>query len=151
MKTVKGLQKTKFSRKGKSEAGITLIALVITIILLIILAGVSVASITGENGIIANARNAQTETKRAEEREQIILAYNAALTTQYANATYSASEGISADALKEQLVTNQEQAATVEAGDTADTIKVTFTDSSNSYTVDSKKGTTTFVKPEPTV
>ena len=38
-------------KKIKGEKGITLIALVITIIVLLILAGVSISMLTGENGI----------------------------------------------------------------------------------------------------
>lgn len=40
----------------KKQAGITLIALVITIVVLIILAGVSVAMLTGNSGIIARGK-----------------------------------------------------------------------------------------------
>ena len=39
----------------KSSKGITLIALVITIIVLLILAGVSIAMLTGDNGILTQA------------------------------------------------------------------------------------------------
>lgn len=53
----------------KKQSGITLIALVITIIVLLILAGVSIASIVGENGIINKAREAQRATAEAVARE----------------------------------------------------------------------------------
>lgn len=46
----------------KQTKGITLIALVITIIVLIILAGVSIAAITGQNGLFQQASNAKTNT-----------------------------------------------------------------------------------------
>ena len=59
--------------------GITLIALVITIIVLLILAGVSIVTLTGENGILTKADKARTDTKNATEKEQIVLAYNAAM------------------------------------------------------------------------
>ena len=49
--------------------GITLIALVITIIVLLILAGVTIATLTGENGILTRANDAKTETEQAEEDE----------------------------------------------------------------------------------
>ena len=39
----------------KNNKGITLIALVITIIVLLILAGISIAMLTGENGILTNS------------------------------------------------------------------------------------------------
>ena len=53
--------------------GITLIALVITIIILLILAGVSIAMLTGENGIITQAQKAKEETLNSSEREAIQL------------------------------------------------------------------------------
>ena len=53
----------------KKEIGITLIALVITIIILLILAGVTIATLTGDNGILKNAGKAKEETERAEEDE----------------------------------------------------------------------------------
>ena len=45
--------------KFESNRGITLIALVITIIILLILAGISISMLTGENGLIKNARKGQ--------------------------------------------------------------------------------------------
>lgn len=48
----------------KSNKGITLIALVITIIILLILAGISIATLTGENGLLSKANTAKTETKK---------------------------------------------------------------------------------------
>ena len=47
----------------EKEKGITLIALVITIIVLLILAGVSIAMLTGDNGIITRANEASEKTK----------------------------------------------------------------------------------------
>lgn len=51
------------------EKGITLIALVITVIVLLILAGVTIATLTGDNGILRQANNAKEKTKQAEEEE----------------------------------------------------------------------------------
>lgn len=56
--------------KGKNK-GITLIALVITIIVLIILAGVSIGMTTGDNGIITQTLNAKKMTIIEEIREKI--------------------------------------------------------------------------------
>ena len=61
--------KTKF----KGSKGITLIALVITIIVLLILAGVSIAMLTGQNGILTQAQRAKTETENAAANEAAIL------------------------------------------------------------------------------
>ena len=46
-------------KKSKKEEGITLIALTITIIVLLILAGVTIAAISGDNGILQNAAKAK--------------------------------------------------------------------------------------------
>ena len=61
--------------KLKGRKGITLIALVITIIVLLILAGVSIAMLTGENGILNQAQEAkeQTEYKSAEEKVKLAI------------------------------------------------------------------------------
>lgn len=61
----------------KNQKGITLIALVITIIVLLILAGVSIAMLTGENGILTQATESKTATNKAEAVEKINLALNA--------------------------------------------------------------------------
>ena len=60
--------------KLNKNEGITLIALVITIIVLLILAGISIATLTGENGLLSKATTAKEETKKAEIREEIELA-----------------------------------------------------------------------------
>ena len=57
----------------ENKNGITLIALVITIIVLLILAGVSIAVLTGENGILTQAQEAKTKTTQAEARERVEL------------------------------------------------------------------------------
>ena len=49
----------------QNNKGITLIALVITIVVLLILAGVSIATLTGENGILTQASNAKKVTEEA--------------------------------------------------------------------------------------
>ena len=53
----------------RNNKGITLIALVITIIVLLILAGVSIAMVTGQNGILNQASRAGAETQVAEAKE----------------------------------------------------------------------------------
>lgn len=58
----------------KKEKGITLIALVLTIIVLLILAGVSIAMLTGDNGILTQAQNAKEKTESATIEEQRSLA-----------------------------------------------------------------------------
>ena len=60
-------------KKNKSR-GITLIALVITIIVLLILAGVSIAMLTGENGLLSQAEDAKTETEKSGVEEAVDIA-----------------------------------------------------------------------------
>ena len=57
----------------KKERGITLIALVITIIVLLILAGVTIATLTGDNGILTKAQEASIQTRGAQVEEVINL------------------------------------------------------------------------------
>ena len=54
----------------EENKGITLIALVITIIVLLILAGVSIAMLTGEHGILTQANRAKKDTEDASKKEQ---------------------------------------------------------------------------------
>ena len=65
-------------KQKNKETGITLISLVVTIIVLIILAGVSIAMLVGENGIITQAQKAAQETEIKGDEEKIRLAINAA-------------------------------------------------------------------------
>lgn len=57
--------------KRKQEKGITLISLVLTIIILIILAGVSINVVLGEKGILSLAKKAKEDTKMASEEEML--------------------------------------------------------------------------------
>lgn len=54
----------------KNQKGITLIALVVTIVVLLILAGVSIAMLGGENGLITRAQEAAEETRGASVEEE---------------------------------------------------------------------------------
>ena len=67
MKQTKSIIKTNDFKNN----GITLIALVITIIVLLILAGVSIAMLTGDNGILTQAQNAKNKTEEAALEEKI--------------------------------------------------------------------------------
>ena len=61
-------------KKNLGSRGITLIALVITIIVLLILAGISIVTLIGDNGILTKANDAETDTTRAKAEEEIKLA-----------------------------------------------------------------------------
>ena len=69
------MRKTEMKTRIKSRKGITLIALVITIIVLLILAGVAITMLSGENGILRQAASAKTEyeEKSKEEIEGLFL------------------------------------------------------------------------------
>ena len=67
--------------KCERNKGITLIALVVTIVVLLILAGVSISMLTGQNGILNKAAEAKTKSQVANEKEAIGMAVLEALTT----------------------------------------------------------------------
>ena len=62
------------------EKGITLIALVVTIIVLLILAGISISMLTGQNGILNRASEAKQNTGTAQTEELVKLSVTEALT-----------------------------------------------------------------------
>ena len=87
----------KFRKKiFKSTKGITLIALVVTIIILLILAGVSIAMLTGNNGVLIQAKSAKENTRVGEVQEKVKLAAQAALTANLGN-------GIEKEKFQEEL------------------------------------------------
>ena len=57
----------------KENKGITLIALVITIVVLLILAGVTISTLTGDNGLLKKANEAKTASEESEIEEEIQL------------------------------------------------------------------------------
>ena len=68
-----------FKEKFKRKQGITLIALVVTIIVLLILAGITIAMLTGQNGILNRATEARDANGIAQIDEQVKLAVAEAL------------------------------------------------------------------------
>ena len=110
----------------KGNKGITLIALVITIIILLILAGITIGLVTGDNGILAQATRAKEETEIAQEKEEIVLAYNTAVAKKQ-------SADITAEELDEELKANDAGADAIEDGEN---IKVTFEESKREYIID---------------
>ena len=57
----------------RKNQGITLIALVITVIVLLILAGVTIATLTGDNGILTRTSESKEKTEEAQEKEGLKL------------------------------------------------------------------------------
>ena len=110
----------------KDKKGITLIALVITIVVLLILAGVTIATLTGENGILTKATEAKTNTEIASEKEAIGLAYNASKTNNKGG-------DVTDQNLNDEFDINGTNAKAIDNGD--GTITVIFNDSLREYTI----------------
>ena len=62
------------SQITSKTSGITLIALVVTIVVLLILAGITISLVFSENGIISKSKNAKEQTEISKVREQLELA-----------------------------------------------------------------------------
>ena len=110
----------------EAQKGITLIALVITIIVLLILAGVSIAMLTGQNGILTQAQNAKTTTANKSAEEKVKLAVMAAR---------AQSEDASLDATKLKTEIEDNYAGVAEL--TAGGFPVNITMDGKAFTVDS--------------
>ena len=87
----------------KNNKGITLIALVVTIIVLLILAGVSIAMLSGNNGILNRASEAGDKSVVANAKEQIALAINEAMTEHYGNIYVEGGKSTVVDQVNTQL------------------------------------------------
>ena len=62
--------------KIKQEKGITLIALVVTIVVLLILAGVSISLVLNNNGVISKAKDSKNSTEKGQAQDEVNLAIN---------------------------------------------------------------------------
>ena len=113
----------------KSKKGITLISLVVTIIVLLILAGISIGMLSGDNGILGQAGNAKTQTDIAGEKEIIDLAVVHAMgKSKYGDIT---KENLDNE-LNSNIGSTNYTSKLVDGG-----IEVTFTNSERTYIVDS--------------
>ena len=119
----------------RNQRGITLIALVITIIVLLILAGVSIAMLTGDNGILTKAREADTNTAKAEVADKINLAINAEFANLLEDGEMSGyvEDGAIADQDDVRTVNGLDTTYTVEPGDSI-TAEEVLTITSTTYT-----------------
>ena len=73
-------------KNKENQKGITLIALVVTIIVLLILAGVSIAMLTGENGIMSKAATASWKSKLGDAEDIVALEVSNAMTNYFIHA-----------------------------------------------------------------
>ena len=96
----KGRENMKEKRKQK---GVTLIALVITIIVLIILAGVTINMLVGENGIITQAQRAKNETAQGQKEEAGGLASLEQQIDEATGKTYITEKGVNKPRLAEGM------------------------------------------------
>lgn len=71
--------------KNTNEKGVTLIALVITIIVLLLIAGISIAMLSGENGILNKASQSAEKTKRESAKERLKIELIAIKTEKLSN------------------------------------------------------------------
>ena len=59
---------------GKREKGVTLVVLVITIVILLILAGITISALNGENGLFARTKEAKEKSIKLEMKEALVMA-----------------------------------------------------------------------------
>ena len=136
------MEKHKKKILGK-EKGITLIALVITIIVLLILAGVSIAMLTGQNGILTQAQNAKNRTEEAQvEEENRLNEYNNIINNYVSGVTTEETPTFDEDTLTIGEATNVDKYGwkvpnyTVQAGDmTTNVWRLFYQDSNYTYLI----------------
>ena len=113
-------------KKMKINKGITLIALVITIVILLILAGISINLTLGDNGIITRTIRARDEKTIAEEKDAVALAYGAC-------EVVSKGKPFSAEELKQEL---ENTGNDVEVERYGYTMSITFNKTGHNYNID---------------
>ena len=117
--------------KTRNERGVTLIALVVTIVVLLILAGVAISMLSGDDGIIINAQKASEENDKGREKEIVTLAVGSALSS---DEGYTIARDNLNSALANHIGTEGEDYT---LSDTEPYI-VTYLDSGRSYVIDEK-------------
>ena len=117
-----------FKGKMREKSGITLITLAVTIIILLILAGITIATITSDNGIIKNASDAKEQTEIAEEKEIVDRATIQAMGNNKRG-------NLVQDELQEQLDKITDSGKT-EVSDNGEDFEIVFVDSNRYYNVD---------------
>ena len=143
LKTKIQKQNSKIMSKVKRKAsGITLIALVVTIVVLLILAAVSISMLGGENGIITQAIEAKDKTDIADEKERVQLAAVAAAGK---DGWGEITEENLAEELTKNIGTRDEDYTLSKEGES---FIVTYTDSNRSYLVDANGNIGEVVKRE---
>ena len=118
--------------------GITLIALIITIIVLLILAGVTIAMIMGDNGILNQATTASDRTVVSTEQEQVELAYTGVKTLKEGGS-------FTVDELQDELDNIVGDGLTTASLSGSNVYKVLFKETNNTYEI--KDGKVSEIEP----
>lgn len=119
------------NKNCNNNKGITLIALVITIIIMLIIAGVGVVTLTGENGILKRAQNAGDVSNEAHEKE---------LLQAEVRSSYSRKGDLDIGTVNSNIKNNIKGITTDNAADFP--LKVTYTSSGNIYKIDAQGNVT---------
>lgn len=126
----------KFDKKSvvkNKNYGITLISLIITIIILLILAGISIGMLSGSNGILQKATDAKTNTEKASEKEQLQIEVLV---------SYNKNGNLEIATLNSNIKNNIRGVTTDDA--TEFPLTVTYTATGNRYAVDEEGNVDTF-------
>lgn len=118
----------------RKQRGITLIALVVTIVVLLILAAFSIAMLRGDNGIISNAKKSKEETVIGQEKETVEISYVSA-------AVNKMTEPVTADELQAELEKTAGVNKTITTTNDDSTLNVEFIETKHNYNVNNKKVT----------
>ena len=119
-----------------NDVGITLIALVITIVVLLILVATSISMLSGENGILTQAQRAKEDTIIEQEKEFLNLAYSACTIDKYG-------EEITKDDIQRELNNVAGNGKTKVSKGTLGTLNVLYNDTKHLYWVSVKTGSIT--------
>ena len=113
----------------KQNKAITLIALVVTIVVLLILAGVTLKLVLDNNGIIQKSKEARSETIVADEKSEVEMAYLSA-------ALKKLGDTVTAEELQEELDSSVGAGKTVVTSNGDGTLNVLFNETGHNYNVD---------------
>lgn len=109
----------------KNQKGITLVALVITIVVLLILAGVTISMVMGPNGVLTNSQVAKEKSAKGTANDALSTALSSISTSYYANTTQGDPlANVTADELKKQA---PDYTFTVEDNEAGDGVIITMT------------------------
>ena len=118
----------KTMKKLRNKKGITLIALVVTIVIILILAGITVGMVTSDNGILKETKSAKEQAEIDNEKN---IVERAKMLTMMRDKSGKITLAVFEPALKDEAGTNP-----TEVNDVGDVIEVLFTDTDRYYEVD---------------